>query len=971
MSEGFNAFEADIVWRANTGQVEGDIEGLRRVANEAYGGMSADSLRLANAQDRLDRALAKPNRTASQARSAYAAYRREVDAVTRASEKESVALNQTEHELGQVTRGALTGTGAMHGLGRSVAFASGSFLGSAGLVFGIRESVKQAVAQDRIIANLRNSLAAGGHSWDDYGARIEAATSKLKVQSAFDDEELYQSLQLLVRGTGNVGRALELNGLAADVARGRNMGLVQAATLLVRVQAGQTGSLRRLGIQVDKGITGTKALEQVQRQYAGAAQTYANSAAGAQDLLTIAIQDTEKAVGRGLLPAIQDLDRAIVPWLANTDNQKKIQEDVNQAADDGAKIVRGLAGAVHTLSPEIKLVVSALGGLEHAVETALILGLVLKARKAAAAFGLIQLASNRARTAVVADAVAEEGALNSTAVMAERVAARVGNARGRLLRGAAGAAALSLVLPEIIGDKGTAGDAETSAINALIVKSFTGSPVIAAATITRPIPKGSVLASLLRAHGVDRTDPAAVSAFLSSRGIGNSDSSHSTIDVAALFAAISRGEVNSVGVRSLKGGLSDADYEALLQHAQQQGAGLAGESKAGKPGAFPLTASQLRAQALSNAGLDPNSPQAVAAYRDQAAADRRALEFLEKRRADGKIKNKKYLQEYRALTSDLASQEGSIASAAASAAELTRKTASKSDAAGKKAQREYETTLRARALELQNAVTEQGRTTAATGTTPLLGRTATRSPAEAKLLDFYKAEAKDARLSREERARYRQLILNEQTKEKSDAEKLKAKQDKLRAGYLKVIAGVGTLGLSAKDIRELDAKQVSRNQEIEEATIQLKLAQVGLITDPARRDAVTKKLLREDAAFYHRLAAKETDRLKQIDDLRRETDDRIQLASVIGSGKTDFGALRDSFLADQQRIIGAYAPNANAVSAARRGFAGAHAGKTDTRLHELVHESRQTNAHLADIRAGTKFPASKFSQLDRDAAYGG
>ncbi len=267
------------------------------------------------------------------------------------NEQMNRSLRDSEREFGRFGRGALVGTGALSGLGRAAAFASTSFIGGAGLIYALKASVQQATEQQTVLANLKNSLEASGFSWNTYGQQIQEATQHTKELSAFDDEELFKSLQLLVRGTGNVTKALDLNALAADVARGRNLGLVQAAQLLVRVQAGQIGSLRRLGINVKEGISGTQALIEVQKQYAGAAAAFGDTAEGAQQRFNVAIQDTEKLIGRALLPTLTKYLKKATDWLNDTENQKKLQKDLDDAVAISTTVLGGLAtaiGKVHT-----------------------------------------------------------------------------------------------------------------------------------------------------------------------------------------------------------------------------------------------------------------------------------------------------------------------------------------------------------------------------------------------------------------------------------------------------------------------------------------------------------------------------------------------------------------------------------------------------------------------------------------------
>lgn len=393
-----------VAYEAVTGEFNRETEHAARTYVASNEKMSDSAIKLELAQDKLRRAVAKGPAAAREQQRALLAVRaaeREVAAETNrttgAFDKQQRELRQTNRELAETSRRARLSGSAFRSMRSGIGFAVAGLIGGTGLVYGIRESIRAGIEQDRILANLRNALARGGYSWDQYGGRVEAATAKLKAQSAFDDEELYASLQLLVRGTKDVNRALELNALAADLARGRNMDLVKAAQLVVRVEAGQIGSLRRLGINVDKNAKSYEAIAYVQRKYAGAAQAYANTAAGAQDRVTVAIGDTEKLLGRALLPTFEHYANALSDWLQDAENMKRIQDDANRAIEVGGKVIRGLAAGLRIVRAVAEPVVDALGGIEKAAELALIVGIATKARKAA--LGFLPLQASSASTA--------------------------------------------------------------------------------------------------------------------------------------------------------------------------------------------------------------------------------------------------------------------------------------------------------------------------------------------------------------------------------------------------------------------------------------------------------------------------------------------------------------------------------------------------------------------------------------------
>lgn len=84
-------------------------------------------------------------------RSAVAAARgtREaIGTVTTEAKKADAQLEKTERQLKGTTRGVLAGSGAFQSLGRSVAFASASFLGAAGFTLVVRDAIDAAVALD-------------------------------------------------------------------------------------------------------------------------------------------------------------------------------------------------------------------------------------------------------------------------------------------------------------------------------------------------------------------------------------------------------------------------------------------------------------------------------------------------------------------------------------------------------------------------------------------------------------------------------------------------------------------------------------------------------------------------------------------------------------------------------------------------------------------------------------------------------
>ncbi len=243
-------------------------------------------------------------------------------------------MKSSNRELDRFGRGAVVGTGALRGLGRAAAFASVSFIGGAGLVYGIKSTVKAAMDAQASLAQTENAVKRSGLSWQEYGIHIREATLATANLSGFDDERLLRTFSNLVRKTGDVNKALQLNALAADVARGRGIELEAAQSLVIRASLGMSGALRRVGIAAKTNSTPLQLIQLLTEKYSGSAAKFADTAAGAQARFNVALQNTQEVLGQALLPSITDLLNKGTKWLNNTKNQDKLQRGLN----DGLKV---------------------------------------------------------------------------------------------------------------------------------------------------------------------------------------------------------------------------------------------------------------------------------------------------------------------------------------------------------------------------------------------------------------------------------------------------------------------------------------------------------------------------------------------------------------------------------------------------------------------------------------------------------
>lgn len=256
------------------------------------------------------------------------------------------SLASSNREFGRFGRGALVGTGALGGLGRAAAFASSAFIGGAGLTYALKSTVDAAEEAQVVQGQLENALDNLGISFAENRVAIEERTQALSQMSGIDDELVTRTFTNFVRRTGDVTKALRLNAIAIDVARGRNISLESASSLVTRASLGMAGALRRVGIAAQEGATATQLLELLQRKYAGSAERYGQTAAGAQERFSVALENTQEIIGEAVLPALTRALNKATEWLNETENQQRIQNAVNKTVEKGSDAFDFLAAAI-------------------------------------------------------------------------------------------------------------------------------------------------------------------------------------------------------------------------------------------------------------------------------------------------------------------------------------------------------------------------------------------------------------------------------------------------------------------------------------------------------------------------------------------------------------------------------------------------------------------------------------------------
>lgn len=181
---------------------------------------------------------------------------------------------------------------------------------------GLAYSIKAAADEQKNIEKLGASLKANVPNWNGNTDAIEALIKK-RENLAFSDDELRNSLALLVASTHDVNAAQNLQATAMDLARLKGVDLETATVALAKANAGSTRELKALGITVDDTKDKTQIFAAIQKAAAGQAEAYAGTSSAKWETFMIKVQDVAEDIGKLLLPVMDALvtflNDAVVP----------------------------------------------------------------------------------------------------------------------------------------------------------------------------------------------------------------------------------------------------------------------------------------------------------------------------------------------------------------------------------------------------------------------------------------------------------------------------------------------------------------------------------------------------------------------------------------------------------------------------------------------------------------------------------
>jgi cell wall-associated NlpC family hydrolase len=305
------------------------------------------------------------------------------------------ATSGMDADLSKLGRGALAGSGIFQGLGRSIAFASGAFLGAAGFSAAIRAGYDELAQAAKVGAQTNAVLKSTGEIAGVTARHVDELAASLLKKTGVDDEVIKSGENLLLTFTNVRNVAGENNdvfdqatrlSLDLSVAMGRdlNESVLQVGKALQDPIRGVT-ALRRVGVafteaqrvqikhlvETNHTLDAQKIiLQELQKEFGGSAEAAGKTLPGQINILRETVRNLEGDLLRGTLPAIEKLVHSLTGWLSQTRNQQRLQRDANQA-------IQAASDIIETMVPIVQGAVDAVGGLKNMME--LLIGLKVAA----------------------------------------------------------------------------------------------------------------------------------------------------------------------------------------------------------------------------------------------------------------------------------------------------------------------------------------------------------------------------------------------------------------------------------------------------------------------------------------------------------------------------------------------------------------------------------------------------------------
>lgn len=180
------------------------------------------------------------------------------------------------------------------------------------LVDGVKSAIEDEQAQAKLATTLRNVTGAT----DQQVAATESYIQKQQLLFGLTDTDLRPSFERLTRATKDLDVAQQAQSLAIDIAAGSGKSLEAVSQALGKAYEGNTTSLGKLGLGIDKAALKTMTMDELTAKLAdtfgGQASIQADTFAGKMARLKQGIEEGKESVGSYVLDALTPMVTLLV-----------------------------------------------------------------------------------------------------------------------------------------------------------------------------------------------------------------------------------------------------------------------------------------------------------------------------------------------------------------------------------------------------------------------------------------------------------------------------------------------------------------------------------------------------------------------------------------------------------------------------------------------------------------------------------
>ena len=196
---------------------------------------------------------------------------------------------------------------------KKAAIPAAAALGGLAVALGdaTRAAMEDQQEQAALALTLQNVTGAGAAQT----AQVEKQISAMSRASGVADTEYRKALEALVRGTKDVGIAMNDMNLVMDISTATGMDSASIADALAKAYQGNFKALRSLSPEmstmIKEGASLNEVMDVLGGTFGGATATSAETAAGKMKILQNSIGETKESIGAALLPVLE----AVLPVL--------------------------------------------------------------------------------------------------------------------------------------------------------------------------------------------------------------------------------------------------------------------------------------------------------------------------------------------------------------------------------------------------------------------------------------------------------------------------------------------------------------------------------------------------------------------------------------------------------------------------------------------------------------------------------